>query len=383
MFNSLRSSLIVSSLAAAFFLIGCGGGDTSSDTSVTATTVDGQLVDSYVENVDYICTDGVVHQTDKDGKFSCKSLPVTFKLGGLKLGAVAALASDKHVFPQDIFGVERSDVNDTNVIAMARLLQSADENNNSSDGLKIPQAVKDAFVNEEDFNASALELYAADANITLIDADLAVEHLSDTTQFVEEVTNALLTPKSTLSQELKNTLSYMGNEERLAHDIYLKLYETYPLSQLKNVATNSETQHIEAVQLLIQKYIADVSEFTNIIDGAELNYKYTDVSDMEMGVYDVQAIQDLYNALLARGSVSQQAALEVGCIVEVTDINDLNEDIALAEESNATDIVSTFTFLRNGSYNHYWAFDGALKSKGITNGCCVLGSEYCKNYPTK
>jgi hypothetical protein len=63
----------------------------------------------------------------------------------------------------------------------------------------------------------------------------------------------------------------------------------------------------------------------------------------------------------------------VGCMVEVTDINDLDEYITLAEESNATDVKEAFEVLKDGSYNHYWAFDKGLKNIGITNGCYVEG----------
>ncbi|MDD2791293.1 MAG: DUF2202 domain-containing protein [Sulfurimonas sp.] len=384
----LYKTFAVSSVCVTLFVSGCSGGSSSSD-SVYSTT-SGQLIDSYVQNVDYSCADGSSGITSVSGNFTCKAMPVSFKLGGLKLGSISILPTDKRVFPQDIFSVPRADVNNTNVVALARLLQSADENNNSGDGLNIRQTVKNAFINEENFNPSNLNLYASDANISLIPEADAIEHLSNTTQVVEdanaadipaEIVDEILAPNSILSQELKNTLAYMGNEERLAHDLYLKLYETYALNQLQNIATNSETQHIKAVQLLIQKYIVDISEFTNI-DATELNYKYTDVNDMQMGVYDIQAIQNLYDALLAKGLQSPQDALEVGCMVEVTDINDLDEDIALAHASNATDIESTFTFLRNGSYNHYWAFNQGLISKGVANGCCVLGTDFCHpEYP--
>ena len=38
------------------------------------------------------------------------------------------------------------------------------------------------------------------------------------------VQKAIDAPKSNLTQEAKDTLSFMGNEERLAYDVYLELY---------------------------------------------------------------------------------------------------------------------------------------------------------------
>ncbi len=194
------------------------------------------------------------------------------------------------------------------------------------------------------------------------------------------------TPKSTLDQETKNTLSYMGNEERLAHDVYLNLYNYHvangvSLQQLLNIGANSETQHIQTVQLLVQKYITSPDEFSNV-DMDELNYRDRDIGSMEMGKYDISHIQALYDTLYAKGVKSAQDALEVGCMVEVTDINDLTTEIQTAQNSGASDIVQAFEFMRNGSYNHYWSFDTGLKSMGIADGCCSLGDEYCHpEYP--
>jgi hypothetical protein len=67
-------------------------------------------------------------------------------------------------------------------------------------------------------------------------------------------------------------------------------------------------------------------------------------------------------------------------MVEVTDINDLNEKIITAEETNASDLIAVFTNLRDGSYNHYWAFDLALKNIGVAEGCCALGTIDGVNY---
>ena len=62
----------------------------------------------------------------------------------------------------------------------------------------------------------------------------------------------------------------------------------------------------------------------------------------------------------------------------VTDVNDLDEFIATAEEVNATDLVAVFENLRVGSYNHYWAFDNALKAEGVVNGCASAGADFTK-----
>ncbi len=109
---------------------------------------------------------------------------------------------------------------------------------------------------------------------------------------------------------------------------------------------------------------------------------YADIEDMPAGQYSVSEIQTLYNELIAKGIQSKQDALEVGCMIEVVDINDLANDIAIAKDSNASDVVSAFEFLRDGSYKHYWAFDKGLKNMGIADGCCSFDNAYCHTeYP--
>lgn len=197
-----------------------------------------------------------------------------------------------------------------------------------------------------------------------------------------DVQAAINGPTFTLSQDLMNTLSYMGNEERLAYDVYNVLYTQYGTKQFTNIATKSEYKHITAVQALVQKYKLDDSvSFTNV-DLPALGYHDTIIEDMEAGTYDIAQIQQLYDDLVAQGSASEIEALKVGCTIEVVDINDLNADIALAEKENASDVLTVFNFLRNGSYSHYWAFDAALKSKNVLDGCCSLGAAYCHpEYP--
>ena len=407
--------MIVLSLTTALLLSGCGSSSSQTTDTTTDTTplTSGQLVDNYVANVDYTCDDNTTGVTDENGTFSCDSLPVRFHLGGLELGTINTVPQDGQVFPQDLAGVARVDVNNTEVVAMAQFLQSCDEDNDTRNGIQIKAEVKEAFHNHnEEFHAENLDAYATDANITLISEDDALSHLEETTTFVEHVnehgnqnsnengsnggygtlptsvTDALLTPAVTLTQEAKNTLAYMGNEERSAHDVYTTLYNYHvengngAITQLTNIATRSETTHIATVELLVEKYISDINEFTNIENNEtnfDLSYAQKDTTQLPSGVYNIPAIQDLYNTLIAKGEQSVQDALEVGCMVEVTDINDLLEDIETAQESNASDVVTAFEFLRDASYSHYWSFDKALKDMGVTQGCGVAGDAY--NHP--
>ncbi len=391
----MSKSILITSMLCSFLFIGCTN-STNSGANEASSIISGQLVDSYISNVDYLCSDDTNGTTDVNGSFECATLPIKFKLGGLELGVITQMPSDNQIFPQDLLGVQRADVNNTEVVAMARFLQSCDEDNDTENGIQVRQRVRTAFADTNtSFDATQIDLYAVDANITLIDADSAISHLTLTTEFTDAVdavtklpTNvraALLTPRFTLNQDLINTLSFMGNEERLAYDVYTKLYEYFPsLFQFAKIAENSETTHMATVQLLAKKYALTHEDFTNIDtlpSTNEINSSY-----IIKGEYEIAELQKLYDALIVKGQDSEQDALEAGCMVEVTDINDLNTDIALAEDANASDVVVAFNFLRDGSYSHYWSFDRGLKNLGVTDGCCALGVvdgvDYCQpDYP--
>jgi hypothetical protein len=195
---------------------------------------------------------------------------------------------------------------------------------------------------------------------------------------------------SNLTQDIKDALAYMGNEERLAYDVYTNLYNYHKdnnsleIKQLTNIATKSEIKHIGIVKELVKRYTLGSSDLTNVDSGAA-DYNVT-FENMPSGVYDISAIQDLYNTLYNMGQASQEMALKVGCMVEVTDINDLDNYILKAVNSNATDVLEAFKVLRDGSYNHYWSFDEGLKSLGVTNGCYYEGDNLLSDkstiYPT-
>jgi len=377
--KNTKSMLLVALLST--FLLGCGESTTTSSTSFN-----GQLADSYVKGASYSCFDAKIALTGSNGEFQCEKLPVEFFLHGIKLGEMKSLPLDKHIFPQDLVGVERSEINNTKVIAMAQLLQSLDSDANASNGIDINLSSIEKITYTEDFNLNNLDNYLGDAEVVKVETIEAISHLEQTTLTVASINSAelpdtvvasLSTALNVLSDTVKNNLAYMGNEERLAYDIYNKLFTLFPAQkQFYNIASKSEIKHIATVKALVTKYDINATELS-----------ITDVNVVGIaGVYNIQKIQDLYNVLLSKGEQTNIDALQVACMVEVTDIDDLDKYLVDAEESNASDIVSAFEFLRDGSYNHYWAFDRGLKNIGVIDGCCSVGEEWCKTeleYPKK
>jgi hypothetical protein len=194
------------------------------------------------------------------------------------------------------------------------------------------------------------ELNLQDEKIVLTESAL-VEEVDLTTVDEEGVTTIELqnleealasAPSNELSQEEMDGLLFMREEEKLAHDVYIKLYEIWGLPIFENIAQSEQT-HTEAVLAIIIRYGLD--------DPA---------ANSNIGEFSNTALQDLYNQLIEQGSQSLADALKVGALIEEIDILDLEEH--LADTSNQA-IVSVYENLLTGSRNHLRAFVSTLENQ--------------------
>ncbi|MDZ4204646.1 MAG: DUF2202 domain-containing protein, partial [Bacteroidales bacterium] len=140
-------------------------------------------------------------------------------------------------------------------------------------------------------------------------------------------------------------LQFVREEELLARDVYLAMYALYKIPVFRNIS-NSETIHTTAIKALLEKY--------TLADPA---------SDHQAGVFVNSTIQQLYDDLVAQGSVSSDNAMIVGANIEDWDIADLVDHL----ENNVTnqDIRYILTQLYRGSRNHLRAFHAHLTFRGI------------------
>ncbi len=134
-------------------------------------------------------------------------------------------------------------------------------------------------------------------------------------------------------------LTYMREEEKVARDVYLFLYEKWQSRVFKNIAASEQT-HMDAVKTLLDRY--------GIADPA---------AGKEVGEFTNPNLQALYDELIDAGSVSLVDALEVGVLIEETDISDLKEGIASTERK---DIITVYGKLLLGSLNHLESFESKL-----------------------
>ncbi len=145
-----------------------------------------------------------------------------------------------------------------------------------------------------------------------------------------------------LTAEEKEWLLYMREEEKLARDVYMELYAKWRLNIFNNIAS-SEQNHMDAIKNILDRY--------GLEDPTQGNGR---------GEFTDSHIQELYNSLIAKGLLSKRDALEVGVIIEETDIIDLK--LALdATNDLYVDIERVYANLLAGSYNHLDAFNSQLR----------------------
>ncbi|WP_297073216.1 DUF2202 domain-containing protein [Thermococcus sp.] len=164
-------------------------------------------------------------------------------------------------------------------------------------------------------------------------------------------------PVENLSPEEVEAILYMREEEKLARDVYLTLYNKTGLPIFENIARSEQT-HMDMVLELIRKY--------NLTDP---------VAGMGVGEFNSTEMQELYKKLVAKGSESDIEALKVGALIEEIDIKDLDEWLKHVDNQ---DIKAVFESLRKGSENHLRAFTRLLQNRyGITYAPQVLSeNEY-------
>ncbi len=140
-----------------------------------------------------------------------------------------------------------------------------------------------------------------------------------------------------LSQEEVDGLLFMREEEKLARDVYNLLFDEWGLQIFANIAA-SEQRHTDAVLYLLGKFGLD--------DPA-----------LGLGEFANPELQELYDNLVAKGLTSVNDAIDVGVIIERTDISDIQH---LLDQTNNDNIIQVYTNLLDGSYSHLDAFESQL-----------------------
>lgn len=145
-------------------------------------------------------------------------------------------------------------------------------------------------------------------------------------------------PATELTEKQFESLVFMLEEEKLARDVYITLYKKYNHRTFNNIS-KSEQKHMNAIK--------------NLLDRRELEYS---IPEDTVGQFADSHLQELYDALIVRGSKSLKDALTVGFDIEVLDIKDLEELVVGMPE----DVTFVFGRLLRASFKHKAAFEKNL-----------------------
>lgn len=128
-------------------------------------------------------------------------------------------------------------------------------------------------------------------------------------------------------------LLFMREEEKLARDVYITLYDEWGQRVFENIS-QSEQRHMDAVLGLIE------------------NYSLEDPA-LDFGLFADVELQELYNTLIASGMNTRLDALMVGALIEEVDMEDI---VHAMERTDKADILNVYANLLAGSENHLRAF---------------------------
>ena len=143
-------------------------------------------------------------------------------------------------------------------------------------------------------------------------------------------------PIEALNSAEQDSLIYMREEEKLAHDVYVHMNTLWGGVPVFDNIADSEFTHAEAVRQLLARY--------SLPDPAATS---------AAGQFQNANLQALYTQLVATGTTSFTEALKVGATIEEMDIMDIQA--ALVNVDNQ-DIRLVYDNLLRGSQNHLRAF---------------------------
>lgn len=182
----------------------------------------------------------------------------------------------------------------------------------------------------------------SDTVYVMIDPSPASAHMDASSRLSQANSNQYLAQSSLSDVEIGHIV-FMREEEKLARDVYLAMYDLWGLRIFDNIS-QSEQRHMDAIGQLIEIY--------GLVDP---------VVDDTPGVFVNVDLASLYAQLIAQGTASMIGALSAGALIEDIDIVDLRSALEVVTHSNVQQV---FENLESASCNHLRAFVGWLDSLG-------------------
>jgi hypothetical protein len=178
--------------------------------------------------------------------------------------------------------------------------------------------------------------------VVLATAVTGVSAASDPNQVAVDPQYLVVDARDLTGAEADGVL-FMREEEKLARDVYVALYDQWGLAIFDNIARSEQT-HMDAVKGLLDRY--------DLTDPA---------AGRDAGDFANQDLQALYDRLILQGEQSVVEALRVGAMIEEIDILDLAERLASTDHPALEQVYEN---LMRGSENHLRAFVSLLERQG-------------------
>jgi hypothetical protein len=151
------------------------------------------------------------------------------------------------------------------------------------------------------------------------------------------------TVSDALTENDKEGLLYMLEEEQLARDTYTyldSLWANMPFANIKG----SEQTHMDAIK--------------SLLDANNVSYTI-----LPAGQFTELKLQEYYNQFIKNGSLSLTNALKIGATIEDLDIVDLKEYI---DSTTNQSVIDVFNNLECGSRNHLRSFNNSIAGQNET-----------------
>jgi len=146
-----------------------------------------------------------------------------------------------------------------------------------------------------------------------------------------------------LSEAEAEALTFQREEEKLARDVYLTLYQKWGAVVFSNIA-GSEQKHTDTMKKMLLKY--------NLPDPAL----------PAIGAFNDPDLQEKYDLLVANGLKTYTDGLFVGATIEEIDLIDVQHAI---DGTSRVDLRTAYQNLLEGSKNHLRAYVSSLAAQGI------------------
>ncbi|EIF51683.1 DUF2202 domain-containing protein [Sulfurovum sp. AR] len=145
---------------------------------------------------------------------------------------------------------------------------------------------------------------------------------------------------SVLTEEQKDMLFFIYQEEKVARDVYITLGKIYNSENTFRLMHITEQRHLDCAKKLCDIYGVDTSS----------------VDESVIGVFESPVLTMLYDTYIEKGKSSLRDALEMSEFIGASDV-DMLEHASIGMPS---DVVSVYEKLKKGNINHLNTFHTAI-----------------------